>query len=166
MTFGLLFMVLGFTCTDLKQSFVAENCCQDIEKTVTNSDLCHKNDYMHFLPQVNPEDLSVLASIPSDVGIYALNLIKYRDATAYAKYGEFANSMLPKVGASVVNGFNVLGKIIGPKQYAYDSVVTVFYPSLARFQEYAGLLSQNASASAWREDGLLYQELIFMEAGF
>ncbi len=87
--------------------------------------------------QAQLEAMQALAGGPEDGPLVMLNLNRYRDRDAYARYGEVATSVLERVGGRILWYAPVEGTVIGEEADAYDEVIAVWYPSAAAFVELA-----------------------------
>jgi uncharacterized protein (DUF1330 family) len=58
-----------------------------------------------------------------------LNLNRYRDPAAYARYGEVAQHVLDRVGGRILWHAPVNGTVIGEGEERFDDVIAVWYPS-------------------------------------
>jgi uncharacterized protein (DUF1330 family) len=84
----------------------------------------------------SPEQISEMQAIAegSDDGpLVMLNLNRYRDPAAYARYGEVAQRVLERVGGRVLWHATVGGTVIGEGEERFDDVIAVWYPSAAAF---------------------------------
>lgn len=77
------------------------------------------------------EQLGALAGGPDDRPMVMLNLNRYRDREAYARYGAVAAAVLKRLGGAVLWHTAVNGSVIG--EDAYDEVIAVWYPSASAF---------------------------------
>jgi uncharacterized protein (DUF1330 family) len=66
-----------------------------------------------------------------------LNLNRYRDPAAYARYGEVAQRVLERVGGRVLWHAPIDGTVIGEGEERFDDVIAVWYPSAAAFLQLA-----------------------------
>jgi uncharacterized protein (DUF1330 family) len=83
-------------------------------------------------------DLQAIAGGPDDGPVVMLNLNRYRDPAAYARYGEVAQRVLERVGGRVLWHAPVTGTVIGDGEERFDDVIAVWYPSAAAFLQLAG----------------------------
>jgi uncharacterized protein (DUF1330 family) len=84
----------------------------------------------------NQEQLAELAARaggPDDGPVVMLNLNRYRDRDAYARYGEVAARVLERLGGRILWYSQAQGTVIGEQGDDYDEVLAVWYPSLAAF---------------------------------
>lgn len=84
----------------------------------------------------DPEQLSEMQAIaggPDDGPVVMLNLNRYADREAYARYGEVALRVLERLGGRVLWHAPVQGTTIGDENDRYDDVLAVWYPSAAAF---------------------------------
>jgi len=87
-----------------------------------------------------PEQIAEMQSIaggPDDGPLVMLNLNRYRDPAAYARYGEVATRVLERVGGRVLWHAPVKGTVVGEGEERFDDVIAVWYPSAAAFVELA-----------------------------
>lgn len=85
-----------------------------------------------------PEQLAELQAIsggPADGPLVMLNLNRYRDPAAYARYGEVAQRVLERVGGRILWHAPVTGTVIGEGEERFDDVIAVWYPSATAFLE-------------------------------
>lgn len=147
-------------CSDVRFVYKAD-CCNQPEGTL----LADNKRLITPTPSASMEDLVsfVNSSFPEDESFYAVNLLKYKNRTAYDIYSDFAYATLPEVGAyPVIPGVgDVVYKLIGPKEYSFDSIVTVFYPNANAFMGYVMRLEMGGYEE-YRLEGLDYQENYFM----
>ena len=73
----------------------------------------------------------------SDDPVVMLNLNKYRDRSAYERYGEAALPTLEKVGGRVLWHAEPKATLIGDGSDVYDEVIAVWYPSASAFVQFA-----------------------------
>lgn len=83
-------------------------------------------------------EMQVIAGGPDDGPLVMLNLNRYRDPAAYARYGEVAQRVLERVGGRVLWHAPVTGTVIGDGEERFDDVIAVWYPSAAAFLQLAG----------------------------
>jgi uncharacterized protein (DUF1330 family) len=86
----------------------------------------------------NPEQIAELQTIaegPDDGPLVMLNLNRYRDPAAYARYGEVAQRVLERVGGRILWHAPVTGTVIGEGEERFDDVIAVWYPSAGAFLE-------------------------------
>lgn len=76
-------------------------------------------------------ELSELAAGPDDGPLVMLNLNRYDDRDAYARYAEVAARVLERLGGKVLWHAAVHGAVVGDD--AYDDLIAVWYPSAAAF---------------------------------
>ena len=76
-------------------------------------------------------ELSAIAGGPDDGPVVMLNLNRYRDREAYARYGAVAAAVLERLGGRVLWHAAVNGSVVGDD--SYDDVIAVWYPSAAAF---------------------------------
>jgi uncharacterized protein (DUF1330 family) len=62
-----------------------------------------------------------------------LNLNRYRERSAYARYGEVALGVLERVGGRILWHAQASETVIGDDSDLYDEVIAVWYPSAAAF---------------------------------
>ncbi|HEY7122156.1 MAG TPA: DUF1330 domain-containing protein [Solirubrobacterales bacterium] len=72
-----------------------------------------------------------------DGPVVMLNLNRYRDPAAYARYGEVAQRVLERVGGRILWHAPVNGTVIGEGEERFDDVIAVWYPSASAFLELA-----------------------------
>jgi uncharacterized protein (DUF1330 family) len=78
-------------------------------------------------------EMQAIADGPDDVPLVMLNLNRYRDPAAYARYGEVAQRVLERVGGRILWHAQVNGTVIGEGRERFDDVIAVWYPSAAAF---------------------------------
>jgi uncharacterized protein (DUF1330 family) len=83
-------------------------------------------------------EMRAIAGGPDDGPLVMLNLNRYRDPAAYARYGEVAQRVLERVGGRVLWHAPVTGTVIGDGEERFDDVIAVWYPSAAAFLQLAG----------------------------
>ena len=83
------------------------------------------------------EEIRRLAESADDGPIVMLNLNRYRDRDAYARYGEVAMRVLERLGGKILWHAPVQRTVIGDEHDVYDDVIAVWYPSAAAFVELA-----------------------------
>ncbi len=84
----------------------------------------------------SPEQLAEMQAIaegPDDGPLVMLNLNRYSDPEAYARYGEVAQRVLERVGGRILWHAPVRGTVIGEGEERFDDVIAVWYPSAAAF---------------------------------
>jgi uncharacterized protein (DUF1330 family) len=87
-----------------------------------------------------PEQIAELQSIaggPDDGPLVMLNLNRYRDRAAYARYGEVAERVLERVGGRVLWHAPVDGTVVGEGEERFDDVIAVWYPTAEAFLQLA-----------------------------
>ena len=114
--------------------------------------------------QAQLEEIRALAGSPEDGPLVMLNLNRYRDRDAYARYGEVATSVLERVGGRILWYTPVEGTVVGEEADAYDEVIAVWYPSASAFVELA-TDPRILEARADRVTGLERAALIRCSAG-
>jgi uncharacterized protein (DUF1330 family) len=82
-------------------------------------------------------EIQAVAEGPEDGPLVMLNLNRYRDPTAYARYGEVAQRVLERVGGRILWHAPVDGTVVGEGEERFDDVIAVWYPSAAAFIELA-----------------------------
>ena len=93
-------------------------------------------------------ELDAIAGGAEDRPIVMLNLNRYRDREAYARYGAVAAAVLERLGGAVLWHAGVNGVVVGND--TYDDVIAVWYPSAAAFLA----LATDPEILAAREDRL------------
>jgi uncharacterized protein (DUF1330 family) len=78
-------------------------------------------------------EMHAIADGPDDLPLVMLNLNRYRDPAAYARYGEVAQRVLERVGGRILWHAQVNGTVIGEGEERFDDVIAVWYPSAAAF---------------------------------
>jgi uncharacterized protein (DUF1330 family) len=78
-------------------------------------------------------ELQAIAGGPDDRPLVMLNLNRYRDPVAYARYGEVAQRGLERVGARILWHAPVGATVIGEGEERFDDLIAVWYPSAAAF---------------------------------
>jgi len=78
-------------------------------------------------------EMQAIAGGPDDGPLVMLNLNRYRDPAAYARYGEVAQRVLDRVGGRILWHAPVDGTVIGEGEERFDDVIAVWYPSAAAF---------------------------------
>jgi uncharacterized protein (DUF1330 family) len=78
-------------------------------------------------------EMQAIAGGPDDGPLVMLNLNRYRDPAAYARYGEVAQRVLDRVGGRILWHAPVGGTVIGEGEERFDDVIAVWYPSAAAF---------------------------------
>jgi uncharacterized protein (DUF1330 family) len=89
----------------------------------------------------SPDQIAEMQSIaggPDDGPLVMLNLNRYRDPEAYARYGEVAQRVLERVGGRVLWHAPVRGTVIGEGEERFDDVIAVWYPSTTAFLQLVG----------------------------
>lgn len=125
------------------------------------------NDLMVIRTEITPRDeLQTARSqyIPDGVLIRALNLFRIKDFESFARYSAYASANLPlfdsgilmDVDLNAVSG-QVLSKVVGPQQYAYDAVAIVKYANISMLWAYWEHLNENEEMSRIREDSYYYK---------
>ena len=107
--------------------------------------------------------VAALAGTDADGPVVMLNLNRYRDREAYARYGKVAAAVLERVGGRILWYTQAKLTVVGDE--AYDEVIAVWYPSLSAFSALA-TDPEILEASAHRLDGLERAALICCEPGF
>jgi uncharacterized protein (DUF1330 family) len=82
-------------------------------------------------------EIQAVAQGPEDGPLVMLNLNRYRDPAAYARYGEVAQRVLERVGGRILWHAPVDGTVVGEGEERFDDVIAVWYPSAAAFIELA-----------------------------
>jgi uncharacterized protein (DUF1330 family) len=80
-------------------------------------------------------EMQAIADGPKDGPVVMLNLNRYRDPAAYARYGEVAQRVLERVGGRILWHAPVQGTVIGEGEERFDDVIAVWYPSASAFVE-------------------------------
>jgi uncharacterized protein (DUF1330 family) len=78
-------------------------------------------------------ELQAIAEGSKDGPLVMLNLNRYRDPAAYARYGEVAQRVLERVGGRVLWHAAIGETVIGEGEERFDDVIAVWYPSAAAF---------------------------------
>jgi uncharacterized protein (DUF1330 family) len=78
-------------------------------------------------------EMQAIAAGPDDGPLVMLNLNRYRDPAAYARYGVVAQRVLDRVGGRILWHAPVAGTVIGEGEEHFDDVIAVWYPSAAAF---------------------------------
>ena len=115
------------------------------------------------------EQLQALAAGEMDAPLVMVNLLRFRDQAAYpdgfeaqpcsgeqayARYAEGALQAVGRVGGRPIWGADVSQLVIGPDSEAWDQVVLVRYPTMAKFiemqrdPEYQAILPHRMAALA------------------
>jgi uncharacterized protein (DUF1330 family) len=84
----------------------------------------------------SPEQITAMQAIaggPDDGPLVMLNLNRYRDPAAYARYGEVAQRVLERVGGQILWHAPVRDTVIGEGEERFDDVIAVWYPSATAF---------------------------------
>jgi uncharacterized protein (DUF1330 family) len=79
------------------------------------------------------DEMQAIAAAPDDGPLVMLNLNRYRDPAAYARYGEVAQRVLERVGGRILWHAPVKGTVIGEGEERFDDLIAVWYPSAAAF---------------------------------
>jgi uncharacterized protein (DUF1330 family) len=79
------------------------------------------------------QEVQELAGGPDDGPIVMLNLNRYRDRDAYARYGAVATKVLERLGGRILWHAPVRRTVVGDEGERYDDVIAVWYPSAAAF---------------------------------
>lgn len=79
------------------------------------------------------EEARDVAGGPEDGPIVMLNLNRYNDREAYARYGEVAFRVLERLGGRILWHAPVQRTVIGDDTDLYDDVIAVWYPSAEAF---------------------------------
>jgi uncharacterized protein (DUF1330 family) len=109
-------------------------------------------------------EMAELAAGADDGPLVMLNLNRYRDREAYARYGAVALKVLERVGGRVLWHAEAHEPVIGDDRDACDEVIAVWYPSAAAFLALAGD-PEILAARADRVAGLERAALIRCAAG-
>jgi uncharacterized protein (DUF1330 family) len=80
-------------------------------------------------------EMQAIAGGADDGPLVMLNLNRYRDPAAYARYGEVAQRVLARVGGRILWHSAVRGTVIGEGEERFDDVIAVWYPSATAFLE-------------------------------
>ena len=115
--------------------------------------------------KLSPEQLSILAGLPTGAPVVMLNLLKFRavaryehgdescsGAEAYERYSQIARPALAKVGASLVFMGKPAMSLIGPSDECWDLMFLIKYPSVEAFSsmvsapEYQAALKHRTAA--------------------
>jgi uncharacterized protein (DUF1330 family) len=115
----------------------------------------------------SPEQLGELQAIaagPDDRPLVMLNLNRYRDPAAYARYGEVAQRGLERVGARILWHAPVGTTVIGEGEERFDDLIAVWYPSAAAFLDLI-TDTEYLEARADRLEGLERAVLLRCQAG-
>ena len=107
-------------------------------------------------------ELTQLAESDGDGPLVMLNLNRYRDREAYARYGIVALEVLEKVGGRILWHADARATVVGGDEETYDEVIAVWYPSAAAFLALA-TDSETLAARADRIAGLERAALIRCE---
>jgi uncharacterized protein (DUF1330 family) len=78
-------------------------------------------------------ELQEIAEGPDDGPLVMLNLNRYSDPAAYARYGEVAQRGLERVGGRILWHAPIKGTVIGEGEERFDDLIAVWYPSAAAF---------------------------------
>lgn len=95
-------------------------------------------------------EMQAIAEGSEDGPLVMLNLNRYRDPSAYARYGAVAQRVLKRVGGRVLWHAAIGGTVIGEGEERFDDVIAVWYPSATAFLE----LASDPETLAAREDRL------------
>jgi uncharacterized protein (DUF1330 family) len=79
------------------------------------------------------QEMQELAGSSDDGPLVMLNLNRYRDREAYARYGEVAMRVLERVGGRILWHAPVQATVVGEEYENYDDVIAVWYPTGAAF---------------------------------
>jgi hypothetical protein len=109
------------------------------------------------------EEIRAIATDPGDGPLVMLNLNRYKDRDAYARYGAVATRVLDRVGGRILWHAPVQGTTVGDESDLYDDVIAVWYPSAAAFISLA-TDPEILEARADRIEGLERAALIRCEA--
>jgi uncharacterized protein (DUF1330 family) len=104
------------------------------------------------------------ARAPEDGPIVMLNLNRYTDREAYARYAEVAAVVLAELGGRVVWHGPAEQTVVGSADERWDEVLAVYYPSRAAFIALASD-PRISEARAERVAGLEHATLICVPAG-
>jgi uncharacterized protein (DUF1330 family) len=77
--------------------------------------------------------IAALAGREDDGPVVMLNLNRYRDRSAYERYGEVALGVLQRVGGRILWQASARQTVIGDESDRYDEAIAVWYPSVAAF---------------------------------
>jgi uncharacterized protein (DUF1330 family) len=77
--------------------------------------------------------IAALAGREDDGPVVMLNLNRYRDRSAYERYGEVALAVLQRVGGRILWQADAKQTVIGDDTDRYDEAIAVWYPSVAAF---------------------------------
>jgi uncharacterized protein (DUF1330 family) len=83
--------------------------------------------------QAQLEAIQALAGGPEDGPLVMLNLNRYKNPEAYARYGEVATRVLERVGGKILWHAPVEATVVGESDEVYDDLIAVWYPSAAAF---------------------------------
>lgn len=100
----------------------------------------------------------------ADGPVVMLNLNRYRERDAYARYGDVATAVLERVGGRILWHAQAHQTVIGDESDLYDEVIAVWYPSRTAFIELA-TSPEVLAARADRAAGLERAALICCESG-
>lgn len=78
-------------------------------------------------------ELQAIAEGPDDGPLVMLNLNRYSDPAAYARYGEVAQRGLERIGGRILWHAPIKGTVIGEDEERFDDLIAVWYPSAAAF---------------------------------
>ena len=79
------------------------------------------------------EQIAALAGLRDGGPVVMLNLNRYRDRTAYERYGVVALEVLERVGGRILWQAEAKATVIGDESDRYDEVIAVWYPSVEAF---------------------------------
>ncbi len=74
-----------------------------------------------------PEQMQAFMALPSDKPVVMVNLLKFKDAAAYARYGVEVRKILKKIGAEPIFSGRCEMALVGGAEW--DSVAMVRYPN-------------------------------------
>jgi hypothetical protein len=131
---------------------------------------------------IDPADatLAALASVPSDGGLVALNLNRYRarahypagtpDADvsgreAYLRYGMVALPAILSTGGKILWAADAREIVIGCDHERYDEVVAVWYPSRAAFLRLEEFPGYREALELHRRAAIEQAALLFFASG-
>jgi uncharacterized protein (DUF1330 family) len=99
----------------------------------------------------------------ADGPVVMLNLNRYRDRTAYGRYGAVALAVLERVGGRILWHTEAPQTVIGEDDARFDEVIAVWYPSRAAFMALV-TAPEILDARQHRTDGLERAMLICCDA--
>jgi uncharacterized protein (DUF1330 family) len=108
-------------------------------------------------------EMQALSEGPEDGPMVMLNLNRYRDPAAYARYGEVARRVLERVGGRVLWHAPVNGTVIGEREERFDDVIAVWYPNATAFLQLVAD-PEIIAARSHRLDGLERAALLRCDA--